>query len=206
VSTILLLLTLPVLAAVLCTSAVALRAWPLFTQDRVGRDGRVFRFLKVRTLPVSAPAYADKHHLDMSQVPPVCQAIRKLHLDEIPQLLLVLAGQMTLVGPRPEMPHLHERMAAEFARLRTSVRPGCTGLWQVSASCNDLILAAPEYDCFYLTHRSLRLDLWIIYRTALKMLGLGTAPDLTAIPAWTLGAAGPSVVATDPLGSAATGR
>src|SRR5690606_12664691 len=169
----LLLVALPVLLVVTIGSALSLKASPLFSQDRVGRGGRTFRFYKIRTLPPTAPAYTDKHQLDMTKLPPFCQLVRRLHLDAIPQLFLVLIGKMSLVGPRPEMPYLHDAMPADFAAERTSMRPGVTGLWQVSVACAGLIHAAPEYDRFYLENRTLRLDVWILYRTARKMPGRG---------------------------------
>lgn len=177
-------IALPVIVLSALGSAVALRAWPFFTQERIGWHGERFRFLKVRTLPVDVPRYTDKHQLEMTEIPAFCRLLRRLHLDELPQLFLVLTGHMSLVGPRPEMPYLHERMPEEFRELRTSVRPGCTGLWQVSASCSDLIGVSPEYDRFYLSNRSLRLDLWVLLQTSLKMIGLGRALTLQALPSW----------------------
>ena len=179
------LITLPVVAVALLVSATTLRAWPLFWHYRVGRKGELFRFVKVRTLPRSAPSYIDKKQLDTHRIPRLCRLLRALHLDELPQLYLVLAGRMSLVGPRPEMRWLHERMPGSFATERTSVRPGCTGLWQVSEACTDLIGASPEYDLYYLAHRSLRLDLWLLYRTVLKMTRLAGCISLQQVPAWT---------------------
>jgi lipopolysaccharide/colanic/teichoic acid biosynthesis glycosyltransferase len=184
VSTLLILVTLPVVIIAAVGSAASLRAWPFFTQHRVGRHGRLFRFVKIRTLPVDMPDYVDKHQLDMSRIPTFCRLLRRLHLDELPQLFLVLRGRMGLVGPRPEMAYLHDRMPADFAALRTSVRPGCTGLWQVSAACTGLIGEAPEYDRFYLARRALRLDLWVLAQTVRKMIGLGRTLTLDEIPAW----------------------
>jgi lipopolysaccharide/colanic/teichoic acid biosynthesis glycosyltransferase len=186
VSAALLLITLPVVLFVAVGCALSLRTSPIFTQDRVGRGGSLFRFLKIRTLPPEMPAYIDKHHLRQDAIPPFCRVVRRLHLDELPQLLLVLRGDMSLVGPRPEMAHLHSSMSASFAALRTSVRPGCTGLWQVSEACTDLIGACPEYDRAYLARRTLRLDLWVLMRTALKMVGIGRCVSLVDVPAWTL--------------------
>lgn len=180
----LLLLTLPVVVFAAMGSALALRAWPLFTQQRVGRDGAPFTFVKIRTLPVETPHYVDKHQLDQARIPTFCALLRRLHLDELPQLVLVLRGRMSLVGPRPEMACLHRALPDDFASLRTSVRPGCTGLWQVSEGCTDLISSAPEYDRYYLDVRSFRLDLWVLYRTALKMVGLGGTITLADVPAW----------------------
>jgi lipopolysaccharide/colanic/teichoic acid biosynthesis glycosyltransferase len=186
VSAVLLLLALPIVVIAALGSFATLRAWPFFSQGRIGRDGERFRFLKVRTLRPDVPGYIDKHQLDQSQIPAFCQLLRRLHLDELPQLLLVLQGKMSLVGPRPEMGYLHRRMPASFAQLRTSVRPGCTGLWQVSEASTDLIGKAPHYDRFYLANRTLRLDIWLLARTALNMVGIGRAITLEDVPAWTL--------------------
>jgi lipopolysaccharide/colanic/teichoic acid biosynthesis glycosyltransferase len=186
VSAVLLLLALPIVLIAALGSFATLRAWPFFSQGRIGRDGERFRFLKVRTLRPDVPGYIDKHQLDQSQIPAFCQLLRRLHLDELPQLLLVLQGKMSLVGPRPEMGYLHRRMPASFAQLRTSVRPGCTGLWQVSEASTDLIGKAPHYDRFYLANRTLRLDIWVLARTALNMVGIGRAITLEDVPAWTL--------------------
>lgn len=186
VSAALVLLTLPIVLIAVVGSAVELRAWPLFSQGRIGRDGERFLFLKVRTLRRDVPGYIDKRQLDPARIPPFCRLLRRLHLDELPQLLLVLLGKMSLVGPRPEMGYLHRRMPATFAKERTSVRPGCTGLWQISEASTELIHEFPHYDSFYLAHRTLRLDLWVLYRTALKMVGIGRCITLDDVPEWTL--------------------
>lgn len=69
--------------------------------------------------------------------------------------------------------------------MRTLVRPGCTGLWQVSEACTELISASPEYDGTYLARRTLRLDLWVLGRTALKMIGVGApCPSMTCPTGW----------------------
>jgi lipopolysaccharide/colanic/teichoic acid biosynthesis glycosyltransferase len=186
VSAILLVLALPVIVIAAVGSAVSLRALPFFVQHRVGRDGQLFTFIKVRTLPPDTPAYIDKHQLDARRIPPFCALLRRLHLDELPQLALVLVGRMSLVGPRPEMAVLHDELPTDFARLRTSVRPGCTGLWQISHGCTGLISNTPKYDSFYLRQRTLRFDLWVVGRTALKMTGLKGTVSLDDVPAWVL--------------------
>ncbi len=183
--TVLTLGTLPVVLLAALVSALALRAWPFFVQDRVGRDGTTFRLVKVRTLPTDTPGDADKHALDLVRIPRVCRFLRRLHIDELPQLFLVVSGRMSLIGPRPEMASLHNRLAPDFAALRTSVRPGCTGLWQVSEACTGLISAAPEYDRYYLANRSLRLDIWVLMRTCVKMVGARRCVSLEHVPAWT---------------------
>lgn len=180
----LLVLCLPVIALTLAISAVSLRANPLFVQERVGRHGRRFKMLKVRTLPTSTPAYAAKHALADHETPAACSLLRRLHLDELPQLASVVLGHMSLVGPRPEMPPMHDAMAERFSHARTALRPGCTGLWQISQASKGMIHESPEYDEYYLKYRSIRLDLWILCRTALMMLGGKRRIDLDAVPSW----------------------
>ena len=173
VSAVLLAIVLPVIIVSVLATAISLRAWPLFTQTRIGRDGRPFRIIKVRTLPRSTPPYVAKTELTLQHVPPFSRMLRKLHLDELPQLFLVLIGKMSLVGPRPEMPQLHERFDPAFAVRREGVRPGCTGLWQISETCNGLIYEHPEFDEYYIANRSLALDLWIMRRSIALLLPFG---------------------------------
>lgn len=77
-----------------------------------------------------------------------------------------------------------ERYPADFVQERTSVRPGCTCLWQISASADKLICEAPEYDHAYLRHRGPLLDAWILYRTARAWLPKAAAIELGDLPAW----------------------
>lgn len=180
------LVCLPLMAIAALVSAVSLRAWPLFVQQRVGKDGRLFEMIKIRTLPTTTPRYASKYELGEVNVPRTTTWLRRLHLDELPQLMLVPLGRMSLVGPRPEMPMLNEEFDDTTAALRTSVRPGCTGLWQVSPRSEGLIPEAPEFDRFYLAQRNLRLDLWILWRTFCLMVLRRPPVPLSEIPAWAL--------------------
>jgi len=150
-----------------------LRTSPFFTQTRIGRNGERFKLLKVRTLPKSTPRYANKYEVARMRIPAFSRMLRRLHLDELPQLLLVLTGKMSLVGPRPEMPNLYGAFDADFAARRTRVRPGCTGLWQISEHCDRMIFEHPEYDGFYLEHRSLGLDLRVMARSVRLLLPFG---------------------------------
>jgi exopolysaccharide production protein ExoY len=191
-------LAVPVIAVLAAGVACSLRCSPFFAQHRVGRDGRIFRFWKLRTLPAAAPAYADKYTIQTVETPRFARFLRRTHLDELPQLFLVVLGHMSLVGPRPEMPHLHAGADPAFARTRTSVRPGCAGLWQASVDQNRLIWDAPEYDLFYLRYASVRLDLWILWRTFTLMLGLGRHVSLGEVPPSVLAAGRRSPVALRP--------
>lgn len=190
-------LVTPLIIALALASAVALGAWPIFAQWRVGRGSRPFRMYKIRTLPRTAPRYADKYGISEIPVSRFCSFLRNSHLDELPQLWLVPLGRMSLVGPRPEMPALHARFDATFAELRTSVRPGCTGLWQVSARAHRLIREAPEFDRVYVEQATAMLDLWILWRTLCNVVRPSDA-TLDDVPPWALRIP-PADVATAPF-------
>jgi lipopolysaccharide/colanic/teichoic acid biosynthesis glycosyltransferase len=181
-------LALPVIGVLAIGAAVSLRAWPFFVQPRLGRASRVFRMVKIRTLPPSTPPSMDKYFVRQVETTRFGRLLRMTHLDELPQLLLIPGGRMSLVGPRPEMPELAGTIDPGFMAARTAIRPGCTGLWQVSADAGKLIAESPEYDLFYLRRGGLRLDLWILWRTIWSFLPwtrrIGSCED---VPAWTLG-------------------
>lgn len=186
-----LVVTSPLMLACAILSMVLYRASPFFVHERVGKDGETFHFYKIRTLPPATDRYADKYALSGSGAPPIMMLVRRLHLDELPQLLHVLRGQMSLVGPRPEMPCLHATLPEDFARLRTSVRPGLTCLWQISPHNRGLIGERSEYDRLYVDYRNPRLDLWILGQTARKMT-LGREVHLHEVPRWVIGQPSPA--------------
>lgn len=175
---------IPVILMLALVSAIQYRAWPFFVQHRVGYRGRPFRIVKIRTLPANAPKAATKFAIAEFQLSWIASFMRSTHIDELPQLFLVVLGHMSLVGPRPEMIYLHEQGQAEFARRRVTVRPGCTGLWQISPASSGLIWQAEEYDSYYLDHACGRLDLWIIARTVLGLLPPHRKIGLSDVPRW----------------------
>ncbi len=187
--TLLALATLPVIVVLAAAVAVRLRTWPLFTQKRPGYRGRQFTIVKLRTLPPSAPKYASKFDSDIAglQLPALCRVLRTTHLDELPQLLLVPLGTMSLVGPRPRLPDHVEPVDPGFDRARSLVRPGCTGLWQVGTSSGLVASGAPAFDLFYLRHGGTRLDLWIMLRTAALVLRLARPVNVHEVPVWVRG-------------------
>lgn len=186
IALVLALVTLPLLVLVAAASALAYRTSPVFVHERVGRHGQRFAFVKIRTLPPTTGRYLDKHAIGAQRIPRSMQLVRRMHLDEIPQLWLVLTGHLSLVGPRPEMAVLHSRIGERAAAERLSVRPGVTGLWQVSPHCDGLIFERVEYDRLYVRHRNLLLDLWILAKTAEKM-ALGRKVHLYEVPRWAIG-------------------
>jgi lipopolysaccharide/colanic/teichoic acid biosynthesis glycosyltransferase len=173
-----------VLATVL---AMQTRAWPVFVHDRIGRNGRSFRFPKLRTLPRATYCYADKTMCELRPASRLAAFLRARHLDELPQLFLVPLGRLSLVGPRPKMLDEHEPMDPLMGSTRTLVRQGCTGLWQVGEHTSGRVSDAPLYDLFYLRYGSLRMDAWILWRTVAQAFG-ARGVTLGDVPRWTLGA------------------
>jgi lipopolysaccharide/colanic/teichoic acid biosynthesis glycosyltransferase len=180
----LLLVVLPFVGLCAIGVALSLRAWPFFVQERVGYNGRPFRLIKLRTLPPSAPRFADKYAISSIEIPWFPRLLRQLHLDELPQLLLVIPGWMSLVGPRPEMATLVHLLPPDVRVSRLAFRPGCTGIWQVSRDADKLIGEAPEYDRFYARHASLRLDLYVLAQTFQVMLTPIRTVTLASVPDW----------------------
>jgi lipopolysaccharide/colanic/teichoic acid biosynthesis glycosyltransferase len=178
------LLSLPVVFLLLMGSAVVFRANPLFVQHRIGRHGRLIPIPKVRSLSPLTPADADKYGLNSWNVTRWGRFIRRLHIDELPQLWMVVAGRMSLVGPRPEIPRLAEQFTPEFAATRHSVRPGLTGLWQISEGADGLISEAPEWDRIYVRNACARLDIWILFRTVRHYLPGGRPIRVADLPSW----------------------
>lgn len=161
------LMALPMLAIVL---AVLVSGTPvLFRQTRIGEGGRPFTMYKFRTMSTNADPYATKPVKTALHVTRVGRILRAGGLDELPQLWNVLRGDMSLVGPRPEMPFIVKSYDPGH-RLRLQAQPGLTGLWQISTMRLQPIHDGIEYDLFYLANRSLAFDLWILYRTPLLLL------------------------------------
>lgn len=179
------IVALPIVLVVAGISFAVYRAWPMFSHERVGLSGKDFKVHKVRTLPLTTARYAEKGDLAAQPVPRIMRLVRAMHVDELPQLWNVINGSMTFIGPRPEMRFLHERLPYTFARDRVSTRPGLTGLWQISHGSRVLIADNPQYDVFYLENRTFRLDVWIAYRTVVKMITDKTVA-LDDVPAWAL--------------------
>lgn len=152
---------------------------PIFySQIRSGRGGQPYKILKFRTMRQDAeadgkPQWAKE---DDERATRVGRFLRKTHLDELPQFLNVLRGEMSLVGPRAERPELVEMFQKHvpFYRARLLVKPGMTGWAQVNfpyASTIDETVNKLEYDLYYIKHRSLTMDLLIMLRTPATVLG-----------------------------------
>jgi len=175
---------LVLLAPVFAVTALAVRASGpgpvLYRQRRVGRDGATFTFLKFRTMTPGAEAHAaglaERNITDglLFKVPddprvtPVGRRLRRLSLDELPQLWNVLRGDMSLVGPRP-LPVSPDAFVGD-ARRRLRVKPGITGLWQVSGRSELDWAETVRLDALYVDRWSLGLDLEILVRTPLAVV------------------------------------
>jgi exopolysaccharide biosynthesis polyprenyl glycosylphosphotransferase len=139
----------------------------LFRQERVGLNGRRFRMYKFRTMYTDAPAYAfSPQESNDNRITNLGRFLRRTSLDELPQLLNVLAGCMSLVGPRPEMPFIVEGYTERHYQ-RLQVKPGITGLWQLSGDRSYLIHENIEYDLYYIQHRNFFMDLAILLHTSI---------------------------------------
>ena len=174
----LLLLALPFLVVAAIAIKVADGGSVLFRQRRIGRDGVEFTCLKLRTMSLDAEARIDevRHHnhrtggplfkaADDPRVTKIGQFLRMTGLDELPQLVNVLRGDMALVGPRPALPSEVEEFDEEL-RQRHRVRPGLTGLWQLEAGENAGFGAYRSLDLFYVDNRTIGLDLVVMVLTA----------------------------------------
>jgi lipopolysaccharide/colanic/teichoic acid biosynthesis glycosyltransferase len=180
-------IVVPVVLLLAIVGAIHFRANPFFTQTRLGQDGEEFTILKLRSLPPETGAYLLKETLGQQELSWFSKLLRGSKLDELPQLLHVLTGKMTLVGPRPKMPDRFEPVGFAYAHARTRVPQGCTCLWQVGVTTEGLPSDSPEFDYFYLLHGGPKLDLWIVMRTALTLFGLAEPVSLDDIPGWARG-------------------
>lgn len=171
-----LLLLLPVLAMIALAVKITSRGPVFFRQTRVGKEGREFTMLKFRSMVVDAEARlaalragneADGPLFKMDHDPRITKVghfLRRHSLDELPQLLNVIRGEMALVGPRPPLP-FEVAQYRESARRRLLVKPGLTGLWQISGRADLAWEEAVKLDLRYVENWSIAFDLMILWRT-----------------------------------------
>lgn len=171
---ILLVATLPVMLLAAIAVRLSSPGPILYRQVRVGRHGRPFTMLKFRTMVHDAeretgPVIAVEND---PRITPVGRVLRKLRIDELPQLWNVLRGEMSLVGPRPERPIFVEQFGKEIPhyRYRLLVKPGLTGLAQVFGKYETDPKDKLKYDLYYIRNYSIMLDLQILFRTIQVML------------------------------------
>jgi lipopolysaccharide/colanic/teichoic acid biosynthesis glycosyltransferase len=157
---------------------LANRGTLLYRQDRVGRGGETFSILKFRTMIPTGPGViaSDWTAADDPRITRFGKILRASHLDELPQVVNILRGDLSVVGPRPEQPRYVSELSAKlpFYGMRHLVRPGLTGWAQVKygyAGDEDDALEKLQYEFFYLRHQNLRFDLRIIGRTVRSVVG-----------------------------------
>jgi exopolysaccharide biosynthesis polyprenyl glycosylphosphotransferase len=167
-------IALPIIALVMTIDSPG----PIFyQQERVGRGGRSFKVIKLRSMIPDAERQtgAKWATADDPRITRVGRILRKTRLDEVPQLVNVLRGEMSVVGPRPERPIFVEKLTQQipFYRTRLVVNPGLTGWAQVRykyGNTTEDALVKLQYDLYYIRHQSLTLDLLIMLRTVGKVL------------------------------------
>jgi lipopolysaccharide/colanic/teichoic acid biosynthesis glycosyltransferase len=180
VASTLLLVLLPFLVVI--AVAIAYDGFPiLFRQQRIGEHGRAFTLVKFRSMRADAdPAVHQRYVASLlrdqgslsavykvandPRITPVGALLRRTSLDELPQLWNVLRGDMSLVGPRPDVPYAVSEYA-EWMRQRLEAKPGITGLWQVSGRSRLSLQDMYRLDLAYVSSASLRLDIEILLRT-----------------------------------------
>lgn len=192
IASIALVLLLPVLLLIAILIRLGSSGPAMFRQKRVGRSQRPFTVNKFRTMRQGVShdthrqfvqsliageqpeSIAGKPHFKLAtddRITRMGRALRRTSLDELPQLWNVLRGDMSLVGPRPPIDYEVERYPAHWF-TRFEVKPGMTGLWQVSGRCELTLEEMIELDIEYVRRRSLRTNLWILVRTVPAVLSL----------------------------------
>lgn len=152
-----------------------------FIQERVGLNGQLFRMYKFRSMVVDAEERRDNllasnersgPTFKMRRDPRVTQVgnfLRRYSIDEVPQLVNVVKGEMSLIGPRPALPK-EVQQYSELHKRRLEVKPGLTGLWQVSGRANLSFEQSIELDLYYVENRSFALNARILLKTAAAVL------------------------------------
>lgn len=159
---------------------------PLFVQERLGKGGKVFRTFKFRTMVPNAEEVLKKVLAEDEElrnewetfyklrndprVTKIGKLLRRTSLDELPQLFNVLRGDMVMVGPRPLTAYHQDVLPVNVRTLRESVKPGITGLWQVSGRSDAGTEGMKKWDPYYVQNWSLKLDFSILVRTAFVVI------------------------------------
>lgn len=190
---VLLVLAVPFMLLAMAATWLETPGSPIYEQIRIGRDGRPFRLFKLRTMIRGNSAHTHQDYVtaliqgradaragmfkmaDDPRVTKVGRLLRRFSVDELPQLVNVLKGDMSIVGPRPPLPY-EVALYSERDRLRLRVRPGLTGLWQVSGRATTSFQQMVDLDIRYWQSWSLRLELSILLRTPRAVVtGVGAA-------------------------------
>jgi lipopolysaccharide/colanic/teichoic acid biosynthesis glycosyltransferase len=170
--TLALILAAPAIAVAMLAIRLESRGRPIYRQRRVGKDGQEFDLLKLRTMVDGAEHVGAGLAIDENdpRVTRVGAFLRRTSLDELPNLLGVVRGELSFVGPRPTIP-VQVAQYTERQRGRLAIRPGITGWAQVNGRASLPWSERIELDLYYIEHRSLALDLRILWRTVSIVLG-----------------------------------
>ncbi|PTX53729.1 lipopolysaccharide/colanic/teichoic acid biosynthesis glycosyltransferase [Melghirimyces profundicolus] len=170
-----LLLTFPLMMVIALWIRLDSPGPVLFRQSRIGKDGKEFQIYKFRTMHVHVPSQGRSP--ESNRDPRITRAghfLRKTSLDELPQLINILKGDMSLVGPRPEQKLIVEKYYTWHERQRFLVKPGITGPWQISGDRTKPIHENLEHDLRYIRTISLKTDLKVLIQTLLVMIRSNT--------------------------------
>lgn len=171
---ILLLIFSPLMVIVAIVIRATSKGACIYTQDRMGLNGIPFKIYKFRSMKKVDDVVFQKYKyecehgiiskaVDDPRITTIGKFIRKYSIDELPQLFNVIKGNMSLIGPRPTIESLYTNPYQ--IKIRTVVRPGMTGLWQVKDRANSHITQQLAYDIEYIENLSMKLDLYILYKT-----------------------------------------
>ena len=165
---ILLMLAIPICILACIAIYIELRVNPIYTQKRVGLNGRVFKIYKLRSMYIDAekdgPKWASEND---ERITKVGRIIRKTRIDELPQLVNILKCDMSFIGPRPERPELIKEFLKKIPDFndRLLVKPGITGWAQVNGGYSLTPKEKLEFDKYYIQNRGFKLDLLILLKT-----------------------------------------
>ena len=167
-SLLLLIIVVPICILACIAIYVELRVNPIYTQKRVGLNGRVFKIYKLRSMYIDAekdgPKWASEND---ERITKVGRIIRKTRIDELPQLVNILKRDMSFIGPRPERPELIEEFLKNIPDFndRLLVKPGITGWAQVNGGYSLTPKEKLEFDKYYIKNRGFKLDLLVLIKT-----------------------------------------
>ena len=170
---------LPMLVFCVLLVRLTSRGPAIYSQTRVGKNGRIFTLYKIRSMVhdcerLTGPQWCKPGD---TRITPVGRLFRKLHLDELPQLWNVLRGDMSLIGPRPERPEIVAKLrdAVPGYDRRHTVKPGITGFAQIHLppdTCLQSVKNKVAFDLFYIRNASFRLGMYVLFATGLKLLAM----------------------------------
>ncbi|SMD72677.1 UDP-N-acetylgalactosamine-undecaprenyl-phosphate N-acetylgalactosaminephosphotransferase [Bacillus mobilis] len=147
----------------------------LFKQPRIGMNRKIFYIYKFRTMHTTAPSQGrSPTSKDDPRITRVGKILRKTSLDELPQVFNIVKGQMSFIGPRPEQQIIVEQFYTEYENQRFYVKPGITGLWQISLDRTKPIHENLQYDFYYISNMNFLLDVKVLVKTVQVMLRSNT--------------------------------